>query len=745
MRLTRLLSSVMLIALASTFECHAASAASVLRASDSREERRIGPGTTYIHDYRSSGPLNFNIVRVDLNNSSIAIEAEKPGDQLFSGARVTAMAGEETKPGHTVIAGVNGDFWTMTPRPYIPIGLIVSDGMIYNTPFPRSVLAFTEDGQPYLGVLSMQLTLSAGGKTLEIPVLNDARSTHTAALYTPPFATLRRSGATHVIVKLDGKRFLPNEPVTGTVKTIVSGRDTQVATGTVVLALRGTSPRQAGLQPGTKVQLLASVPEVPGVIVSCVGGGPRIVRDGKVDVEFQIETMGRNFSTERHPRTAVGLSADRNTLVLLTVDGRQPLVSIGQNLYELAAEMLRQGCADAINLDGGGSTTMVVRGEVKNRPSDLKGPRTVANALMVVSKAVTGPLAELQIEPAAKRLHLPAETTVSLVAKGYDRDFNPVDLSRTALSWTVDPDVGSIISNGAQAVLKTGTTNGFGSIRVSAQPDISGTLAAETHAHYAMSLDPPVQVLASGEKGPLAISVEAEGTSLFLQPTMFSITGATGKVFAAPDFVEGRSAGQEQLRVRLGTAEAVLPCFVDTYKGVTLAGWDTSPADTLLSGTNFDLAGSRITLDTNQKKDGAASLSFTYVMKRGGTSKIMLPVNSPIKTEPAKFGVWIYGDGKEEWVRAELVDSDDHRFLLDFTDGSKGVYWKGQWKHVLVPVRNLTARPSNPSATIRFPAVLKEVYIAQDQEALKASGTVLLDKLEAIYSPIDENFGRGLD
>jgi exopolysaccharide biosynthesis protein len=113
-----------------------------------------------------------------------------------------------------------------------------------------------------------------------------------------------------------------------------------------------------------------------------VGGSQIIVRDG------HAITFTNLFAIARHPRTAVGIDASGTKLTLLVVDGRQPELSMGMTLGELSAEMIRQGCAAAINLDGGGSTTLVYRNakskklEVLNSPSDTK-ERSVADVLGV--------------------------------------------------------------------------------------------------------------------------------------------------------------------------------------------------------------------------------------------------------------------------------------------------------------------------------------------------------------------------
>ena len=90
-----------------------------------------------------------------------------------------------------------------------------------------------------------------------------------------------------------------------------------------------------------------------------IGGGPRLVRDGEVHITGEAERFQRDVLEGRAPRTALGFTADHK-LLLVTVNGRQPGVSVGMTLTELAELMLELGAVNAMNLDGGGSTTMVI-------------------------------------------------------------------------------------------------------------------------------------------------------------------------------------------------------------------------------------------------------------------------------------------------------------------------------------------------------------------------------------------------
>lgn len=109
-----------------------------------------------------------------------------------------------------------------------------------------------------------------------------------------------------------------------------------------------------------------------------IGGMPVLVRDG---ANVAPSTCWSPGFCARNPRTGVGVTPDGRVL-LLTVDGRQQGWSVGMTMVEFAQQFVRLGATWALNLDGGGSTTMVVRGDVKNRPSG-GAERRVGSAILV--------------------------------------------------------------------------------------------------------------------------------------------------------------------------------------------------------------------------------------------------------------------------------------------------------------------------------------------------------------------------
>lgn len=115
-----------------------------------------------------------------------------------------------------------------------------------------------------------------------------------------------------------------------------------------------------------------------------LGGGPQLIRDNKIDISINEEVFFGTSIPMVHPRTAAGITLDGD-LILLLIDGRQ-LISRGVDLSELARILYDLGCRDALNLDGGGSSSLVVNGILLNRPAGTTTEREVMSALAVFSK-----------------------------------------------------------------------------------------------------------------------------------------------------------------------------------------------------------------------------------------------------------------------------------------------------------------------------------------------------------------------
>jgi hypothetical protein len=160
-----------------------------------------------------------------------------------------------------------------------------------------------------------------------------------------------------------------------------------------VLSYGGTTapPPLSALTRGTRVELDTRYtspdrsPDDWAQSEAIVGGAGLLIRDGQLIDDWAVEQLAAGFPETRHPRTLIGTHPD-GSVWLVTVDGRQPTRSAGMSLYELRSLASRLGLTQALNLDGGGSTTMWVQGQIVNSPSDVAGPRKVSDALLVMRR-----------------------------------------------------------------------------------------------------------------------------------------------------------------------------------------------------------------------------------------------------------------------------------------------------------------------------------------------------------------------
>lgn len=174
-------------------------------------------------------------------------------------------------------------------------------------------------------------------------------------------------------------------------------------------------------------------------VVECIGGGAILLDDG------QKTTDGSSYGQIPNPRTVAGIRAD-GTVLLYMVDGRQAPYSVGMSYGELADIMLELDCVDAINLDGGGSSTFATQREgepdnetagltMRARPSDGY-ERKVSTSLLVVSKAEhTGEFDHATISP-SQEIYTPG-STVPFTAEGVDQGGGVAQLPQEGLSWSI--------------------------------------------------------------------------------------------------------------------------------------------------------------------------------------------------------------------------------------------------------------------------------------------------------------------
>ncbi len=338
-------------------------------------------GLNYERQIRT-GPLSIHVLVVDPNR--VSIQAARALNEGIGRETVTSIAARTG-----ALAAVNGGFFRMGGRyDGEPDGILkIRDEWFSDPSLRRGAVGWRDGGRKCLfGRIMMKWLLTVDGKAFPVDGINRPREAAEAILYDWAFhrSTLTDPGGLEIGIAGNRVTALWERgdsaiPVNGFVYSI----GPKCPLRALRFRLKSTAKVSYRLEPddssaadsGAKWQRMDFI----------VGGVPILMLDGKLLNDWQAEGARKGFAEERHPRTAVGLRSD-GSWVFVIVDGRQPSLSIGMTLKELADTMASLECVSALNLDGGGSSAMVLDGRLMNSPSDAGKERTVGDAIVIMSR-----------------------------------------------------------------------------------------------------------------------------------------------------------------------------------------------------------------------------------------------------------------------------------------------------------------------------------------------------------------------
>lgn len=328
----------------------------------------IAPGVNHqrLVKNTSRGPLNINIIDIDPNMAQVQIQPVLASETTLHGkAKVSQIVSQNGG-----IAGINAAFFK--PDTGTSLGtLILNHELIAGPLYNRVSLGMTQDNQLMMSRISIKGRLYATtGETLTLHNVNQPRLTkNESLLYTPRWGTLApNTPANCVQIQISNN----------TITNISSNRQSIPNGGYVIIAPAETLQ---GLQIGQSIGLeVYTTPDWSNMSYA-ISGGPYLVKNGQIYVDAADQKFRSGGFLSPAPRTAIGLTAN-NHLIMVTVDGRQKGVSVGVTLSEMAGIMRDLGAKEAMNLDGGSSTQMVVKGQIVNSPSVAGGAR-VSSALII--------------------------------------------------------------------------------------------------------------------------------------------------------------------------------------------------------------------------------------------------------------------------------------------------------------------------------------------------------------------------
>lgn len=338
------------------------------------EEEALAPGVVHEHRRQAdrNGPLNVHVLRVDPKHPGVRLmPGMAKGGAYFSREPVSAIARR-----YGALAGINGSYFSTKTGE--PLGMLMINGQLVSSNLMnRSVLAIAGNGELTIDKtqLSTRLTL-ASGETYDFDGVNQQRGLNRMVLYTEHYGptTFTPTGGREYSVLPDGTVLA------------ISDSNAPIPPGGYVISAHGQAAAwlEARVQVGAKLSMKSPLHEFWPGVQHVLGGGPTLLREGRVAISALEEQFKPDITHGLAPRTAVGLTPSGEVL-LVTVDGRQPQLSRGLSLAGLAYLLQQLGASEAMNMDGGGSTAMAIGPAIVNRPSDGV-ERPVNNALLVFAE-----------------------------------------------------------------------------------------------------------------------------------------------------------------------------------------------------------------------------------------------------------------------------------------------------------------------------------------------------------------------
>ncbi|WP_284642135.1 phosphodiester glycosidase family protein [Paenibacillus silviterrae] len=730
--LSMLLTLLQPLALASPLSLPATTFGQVVDA----RQAELAPGATY-HWYDMlipRGAEKVHFVSFDPKSPNLKLQAGTKSGKVRGMEGVTKMAAYADRPGHRVVAGINGDFYDISGNATgVPNGLFVGEGKILNSATSPFAFGMKADGTSVYGTPVLTKTVTIGGTTTNLTHINRFRDTNQLVLYTTDYFSSTKTSATGDEVVLDIVEGAVQSGVPLKLKVAELRKDqgdTPLVEGKVVLSASGTArPVLAGLQVGNEVTASFELSGEWADVQVAIGGQGPLLKDGVVQTNVGPAGV--------HPRTGIGTKAD-GTVVMMEIDGRAPGFSEGVETYELAQIMADLGVVNAMNLDGGGSSTFVARMPgttgipMLNRGSD-GGERNTGNSLLLVNTAPELSVAsKLVLQPNAERILKGA--SFPFRALGIDANGHPAPYTG-APAWQADTAIGSIDASGK---FTAGLAAGTGTITASAEGGVQGTAEVEVVDRLTeLRFPDEAKTFQSNAVVPLSVTALRSGQVVQAgnESLEWRVEGSIGTVSRDGVFTASSANGQTgRIYVKYGDIETSMQVSVG-LQPVVMEGFEAGVGKYKATGVAANSVAISEVTDPDFVRFGGKSLKLEYDFTgKTGTSGAYLEAASvanriQIPGYPQKISMWVYGDGKGHWLRGQLRDGGGAAFAVDYTPQTTGVNWTG-WRYVEATLPTGKTTPLTMDLPVRY---------METNNARKDAGAIYIDDIRAVYGPVTED------
>ena len=741
-RIRKLTSLLLSLSLLSALTLPAAASAAMgedLTAKDTLIHRETQLSTNVFWSEAYSDLRTENLITYTPNQAVTPIVTY--GNVLTDRSSVADMAAALEAEGYRVVAGINGDFYNVNTG--LPIGLVVTDGVLRSSDAGYYAIGFRADGTAILGKPSIRVSADLGytvddgfGTSTEVvrPVaaVNKARTNSGIFLYTYDFNTKHTTGTTeagvNVVCAIEEGSLTIGGTVTARVERVEESTVTALQPGEIVLSANSQadtyySGALQSMQPGSTVTLsVTAADEGWNDVKYAVGALYCLAENGVV---------ASGLAAGTNPRTAVGQKAD-GTLVFYTVDGRRSGHSIGASMTQVGERLLELGCQTVLCLDGGGSTNLAVTtpdsttATIINRPSET-GRKVTNQVFLVASDRASGDLDHFYVHAASD--YVLAGSSVYVTATGVDSSFIPMPVPNhtlTASAGTLENDVLTTPAGGGDITVTASGRGASGSTVVHAisTPD-SITLKNGTSNLTTLTVTP-------GSKTTLTAGAIWNHLTLGADAKAFtwSVSGDVGTIDEHGVFTAS-APGTGNLTVSAGGKSVTIPVTVAQVALQTIEDFET-PDTRFFSG--YYLTVSRTNVSNHvQRGHYAGKLDYVLPEDTGYYSQAMAGSFSTLRTPYTALNLWVYGDGSGNQL-SFLYTGDIKSDLelpvttLDFTG----------WKQINVPLPQdftlsgvVIYAPSTTDATWD--------HIQVTYADTPRTGTVYIDQITAAFPGTVDN------
>lgn len=673
------------------------------------ETTSIGPGIelAQFERFDARGWLNGEVMTIDLSNEAVSTDLLFPG--VISDAKPVSEMAKETG----AVAGVNGDFFDIN-NTKAPSGSMIQSGKLLKGPQGSHTLTagVNQDGFGMITNILLEGTVQLPTGQIALGALNQSSiPAGGIGLYTSVWGDAQRANSGSRVYEV----LIRGGKVAEVSNQIGQG---VIAEDTFVLVGRETgADKLEELSVGDEV-LVEYAPKVDGdsLMNFAIGGNIKLVEKGKVPANLDDSLTA--------PRTAVGLSEDGKTMILALVDGRQ-INSRGMTYQELGELMKEYGAYQALNIDGGGSSTMVARmpgeadAKVVNQPSDGT-ERYVPNGIGIFAEAGSGQLTNFAVDTVVDNensFRVFPKLSRSFVGLGHDENYSPVDVE--GVSWQALPaDVGSFDGNGVFYAKKSGSAVAEAQIRsakgtkeITVLGELDRIETSESYLGLEMGKNGSFSVIGYDKNG-YAAPIEARDMEISYDESVISVEENQNGTFTVVPKQDGKSAvisvnvldKTVALPVTIGLERMLVSDFEETSK------WRFSSARGAGSlGTAAGLEGNGL------------QVNYDFTMSTGTRTANAHPVSTTLLPgEPKKIGMSVKGEGNGEWMSFTLRDAAGSYYYLY----GPYVNWTG-WEYVEMPI---------PEG-VQYPLELRTIGAIETSRNEQYTGQLVYDNLVVDVPP----------